>query len=86
MKNNTETRLPEHLDHELRTFYSEQYRALLLGIEAIRQMSECSIYKPRQRDEDGEPIRTPLGDGLARDAFHALHDYAARVGALPERI
>lgn len=63
--------------------WDEERKLLELGRRVVQELRERSLYKPRELDRDGYPIRTVLGDGLARDGFHALHDYAAELGVLP---
>jgi hypothetical protein len=75
--------LPDGLAYPLWAFYPAEYKLLELGRRFVRELRERSIYRPRELDADGEPVRTVLGDGLARDGFHALHDYAAELGVLP---
>jgi hypothetical protein len=64
---------------------AELERFALLGRRVVQEFRERSMMRTPKRDEDGERERTVLGDGLARDGFHALHDYAEELGFLEPR-
>lgn len=60
----------------------DEARLSQLGAAVLGELDSRGFSSPPELDAAGFLVRTPLGDGLARDGFHALHKRAAELGLL----